>query len=371
MTYLRKFLPKEANEILTQCGTDGHQAVQLLHLKIHPIHFRYQTNQCKTVPIQGNLTINAYTSNYNWYVINRTLILNQKNDISNEHTQDMFISNMKQCDDVHSIVTFEKTFPDQWIKDWYKGENFMNTISNLYNGLPPTTNTSGRAFSGRSQTNVHSIVPYDVENNGDDWNGPPEYDYCRPGADPDFNSFQSLMSISYSDCDVNTLAYKTCKHAEKIFNNGVVSIIPNLNRAFDTTRQCAICGETGRTFDDCEELRDQAAIRKSDIQLCVALQKLKGIAASQGCNVNFLQSYKLSYVNSVDLNPPSLVSLDSVAANRLDKMEGLLVKVVKNINYLTLKLARNDEDDDDDQDDNSQSSFKRINMRDFLKDAQS
>ena len=67
----------------------------------------------------------------------------------------------------------------------------MKAMSNLYNGLPPTTNTSGQAFVGRSQTNIHSIVPYEVENknNGDDWNGPPEYAYCCPGADPDFGSY--------------------------------------------------------------------------------------------------------------------------------------------------------------------------------------
>ena len=65
-------------------------------------------------------------------------------------------------------------------------------------------------------------------------------------------------------------------------------IISNLNRAFDTTRPCAICGKTGHTFDDCGEIQDQAAIRKSYIQLCIALQKLKGIAASQGRDVNSL-----------------------------------------------------------------------------------
>ena len=65
----------------------------------------------------------------------------------------------------------------------------MNSMSALYNSLPATTNTNGRAFSGWSQINVHSIVLYDVENNGDDWNGPAEYDYCRPGTDPDFNSY--------------------------------------------------------------------------------------------------------------------------------------------------------------------------------------
>ena len=115
------------------------------------------------------------------------------------------------------------------------------------------------------------------KNNNDDWNNPLEYDYCRPGIDPDFSSFYSLVSISYSDCDVNTLANKICSHAKKIYDNGIMSISSNLNCAFDTTRPCAICGKTGHTFDDYGEMQDQAAIRKSYVQLRIALQKLKGI----------------------------------------------------------------------------------------------
>ena len=79
------------------------------------------------------------------------------------------------------------------------------------------------------------------------------------------------------------------------------------------------------TLSNCEELQDQAAIRKSYIQLRVALQKMKRMAASQGRDVNSLRAYKLSYVNSVDLLPPSSRH-DSVAANGLDKLEGMLAK---------------------------------------------
>ena len=45
MAYFRKVLPKEAKSLLDVCGTDGHQALQQLHLKLNLIHFRYQTNQ--------------------------------------------------------------------------------------------------------------------------------------------------------------------------------------------------------------------------------------------------------------------------------------------------------------------------------------
>ena len=99
MSFLHQYLPKEANNILTQCGTDGHMTLLLLHLKFNPIHFLFQTDKCKTIPIKGNKSFANYASDYNWYVVNRALILNQKNDINDEFTQDMFISNMTQCDD--------------------------------------------------------------------------------------------------------------------------------------------------------------------------------------------------------------------------------------------------------------------------------
>ena len=70
MSYLCKTLPKETKGVLNQCGTEGHNALQLFHLKFHPIHFLFQTNECKTIPVQGNETFADYTSDYNWYVIN-------------------------------------------------------------------------------------------------------------------------------------------------------------------------------------------------------------------------------------------------------------------------------------------------------------
>ena len=71
------------------------------------------------------------------------------------------------------------------------------------------------------------------------------------------------------------------------------------------------------------------------------------------------------------MNPPSLVSLDSIAANRLDKMEGLLTEIVNIIKSMTSRPARNEEDEDYDQDDESQSSLNRLHMRNSFNGAQS
>ena len=148
MAYFCKVLPKEAKSLLDVCGTNGHQALQQLHLKFNPIHFRYQTDQCKKVPIQDNQTIEEYTIWYKWHQVNGAIILDKKYDIGNELTQDMSISNINRCDDVRSIVTLERKSPDQSFADQYKNKNFFNSIISLYNGLHCTSNANYRGFRG-------------------------------------------------------------------------------------------------------------------------------------------------------------------------------------------------------------------------------
>ena len=164
------------------------------------------------------------------------------------------------------------------------------------------------------------MVPHDDDHNYDDWNGPTKYEFCRPGTDSNLNTYESLMSLTFGNCDVNNLAYGD-KHAEKIFKQAVMIISGNLNRAFDLSRPCALCGKAGHSFDDCEELKDPAEIRKAYISLRIGLQKLKGIATSQRRDINSIRSYKISYVNSLDLLSPSSPSIDSTANDRLDTLE--------------------------------------------------
>ena len=370
MAYLRKVLPKEAKGLLDLCGADGHQALQQLHLRFNPIHFRYQTDQCKNAPVEENDTIEEYTKKYQWYQLNKALVLNEKFDIGDELTQDLFISNMKRSNEVRSIVSVKRKSTDQYIANRYHKESFFNSIIALYNGLEPTSGGQARSFRGRSQTNVHSVTHYNNNNNYDDyddWNGPEEYEYCRPGVDPDFASYESLMRLAYSDCDVNSLAYGD-KHDEKIFKGAVMAISSNLHRAFDTSRPCALCGKTGHSFDNCEELKDPAAIRKAYISLRIALQKLKGLAATQTRDINTIRAYKISYVNSMDSNPPSPVP-NSGLTNRMDKMDVMMVSMIKCIHSLGKHSDRTADDDDDDHDEDSQSSLNRKNMSDIYRGA--
>ena len=97
---------------------------------------------------------------------------------------------------------------------------------------------------------------------------------------------------------------------------------------------------------------------------------MKGLATSQRRDINSIRSYKISYVNSVDLNPPSSApGLDSVATNRLDKMEGAMVSMVKCLHSLGVRSAWKYDDEDDDHDDDSLLSLNQHNMLDFLKAA--
>ena len=207
MAYLRKVLPKEAKSLLDICKTDGHQALQRLHLKFNPIHFLYQTDQCNKVPVQDNQPIREYTSWYKWYQVNEAIVLDKQYDIGDVIMQDMFISNMKLYDEVRSIVTLKRKLPDQYIINRYKKDNFFNSIISLYNGLQYTSTAHARGLCGRSQSNVLSMVHHENNNKYDDWSNPEEeYGFCCLGADPDFNSYESLTSLAFGGYDVNNLA---------------------------------------------------------------------------------------------------------------------------------------------------------------------
>ena len=67
---------------------------------------------------------------------------------------------------------------------------------------------------------------------------------------------------------------------------------------------------------------------------------------------------KISYVNSMDLNPPFLAPvLDSVVTNRREKMEVTIVNMVKCIHSLGKQNARKHNGEDDDNNDDSQLSL--------------
>ena len=96
------------------------------------------------------------------------------------------------------------------------------------------------------------LYDVDVDNNDNKYDGPSKYNYCRPGTDSDFGSYKSLMSMAYSNCDVNKLTYHTYKHKEKFFNNDIMDISNNLSCVFDNTCPCEICGKASHTFEECE-----------------------------------------------------------------------------------------------------------------------
>ena len=146
-----------------------------------------------------------------------------------------------------------------------------------------------------------------------------------------------------------------------------MAIRGNLHCAFDTSRPCALCGKNCHSFDDCEELKDPAAIQKAYISLRIALQKLKGLSATQNRDINTIWAYKISYVNSMDLNPLSSI-LDSGLTNQMDKMD-IMASMIKCIHSLGKHSDRTADDEDDDHDKDSQSSLNRKNMSDFYRGA--
>ena len=51
MQHLIKTLLKEATGIFKNCGTDGHAALQLINLELHPVHFLFQSGECCAISV--------------------------------------------------------------------------------------------------------------------------------------------------------------------------------------------------------------------------------------------------------------------------------------------------------------------------------
>ena len=73
----------------------------------------------------------------------------------------------------------------------------------------------------------------------------------------------------------------------------------------------------------------------------------------------------------MDLVPPSQApGMDSVAANRLEKMEVKMNNMIQCINSLGKHTAQKYNDEDNDHDNDSWSSLNHTNMMDFCRSAE-
>ena len=60
---LIKTFSEEAKDVLNQCE-NGHTVLYLFYLRFHQIHFLFQINKCKLVPVQGNKTFDKFVSGF-------------------------------------------------------------------------------------------------------------------------------------------------------------------------------------------------------------------------------------------------------------------------------------------------------------------
>ena len=149
-----------------------------------------------------------YVSDFNWYNVNTALIRNQKVNIDEGHTQDVFILNMSHNNNIRKYVVVERYLAHAYITNQYKEGNFKKFIAQIYGTLSVrNSNTGGRYNCSRSQTNVHIMIL--CGNNEDD---PVKYNYCCPRTNPDFSSYHTLMYIAYSGCNENKLEYEACQY---------------------------------------------------------------------------------------------------------------------------------------------------------------
>ena len=60
-------LCKKESDIIKNCGTDGHAALQLINLRLYPLHFLFPIDECHVILVQGTTDFTEYASNVDWH----------------------------------------------------------------------------------------------------------------------------------------------------------------------------------------------------------------------------------------------------------------------------------------------------------------
>ena len=144
----------------------------------------------------------------------------------------------------------------------------------------------------------------------------------------------------------------------------------NNRTPFDKSRPCLICGKTGHSFDECEDLRDHERVRMALIRLTSAAHRFvsnynkiknpKPISLLASMTMRELQNY--AQVNSTSTSVPSSTE-DSrlfAAVHALTKNVSRIDGAVRQLASVLLNTQHDNVDDDDDDSINSDSSLNAI-----------
>lgn len=91
-----------------------------------------------------------------------------------------------------------------------------------------------------------------------------------------FDNADSIREFAIKDVDFDGDGYDS--YDMLLLNQMINAIADNIksggNNAFDITKPCAVCGQTGHEFDACPLLRDKGAVTQSYTRVVTALRRL-------------------------------------------------------------------------------------------------
>ena len=214
---------------------------------------------------------------------------------------------MHKSEAIWKVMERERMSTDPSISSRYNEAMFPSTISDIQASLgrsSPSSISGGRPFR---TTRLRSLQ-------------------LDPGV-AQLNSLRDNLILSCPDSIAEYACHGLSISSEdgycpddisyltSFIHNIATNVRSNNPQVFDVTRPCAVCGQSGHTFDNCPQLQNKEALTKAYIRIVSALNRLlKSVRGSQNKDINTLAAHGLKTVAAVDsiVNAPSSSNESSI-----------------------------------------------------------
>ena len=169
--------------------------------------------------------------------------------------QNTFINHMSQKKAIMEIVERERSSTDAATRARYSKAMFISTIRGIASKL---AGSRGGSFSGGRPFCTTRLKSLQLD----------------PGV-AQLNALRDNLVLScpesIAEYACHGLAISSddgyCPDDISLLTNFIHNVATNVRnnrpQVFDTSRPCAVCGQTGHTFDNCPQLQDKAALTKA------------------------------------------------------------------------------------------------------------
>ena len=270
----------DAKSLLAQSSGDGYVFIRKCHLLFHPMLMENPDSLIKSHPHQGSLSYNRYVEAVSFYHKMLAYILDQSLKFDDKHTQRIFIHNLNSSEKILEEYKRGIHSPDAQERDKFTIGRFTTTIgliaakfqsSRTPSGYPSSRLPSSAPrskFIPKSGAKTHQILS---SSQGSEVLTIAQVD--ATGEFPDFESMEELCCFALHDSGID---YDNVSPFEQDMFQSCVYQMVQKKHNFDVSKPCALCGQSGHSFDSCPQV-DLSVMKPAYIKLRLLANRIRAV----------------------------------------------------------------------------------------------